>query len=286
MSVSAGNHLPETTPSKAGRAQFAACEALLNDGAVDACAAAAETLTRQYPKHARAWCLRAALAPQAEIALKHAERAKALKPDLDCVRTALARALVRSAVEAGKAHSEARISLLERALAEQDDPKTWYRLGRARREAKDLAGAADAFEKCGDDARAKFWAACCRGDPSEDAPIEHLEALYDGYAGRYDAHLSDALRSQAPALVAESVRGAKARKALDCGCGTGLSGRALFDAEACSKLDGVDLSEAMSEKARQTGLYEDVAKGELCPCAGVLHSNEETPNDRNVRRAD
>ena len=44
------------------REQFAACEALLNDGAVDACAAAAETLTKQYPKHARAWCLRAALA--------------------------------------------------------------------------------------------------------------------------------------------------------------------------------------------------------------------------------
>ena len=88
-----------------------------------------------------------------EIALKHAERAKALKPDLDCTRTALARALVRRAVEKGKAHSEARISLLERALAEQDDPKTWYRLGRARREAKDLAGAAGAFERCGDDAR-------------------------------------------------------------------------------------------------------------------------------------
>jgi len=269
------------------RTQFAACEALLNDGAVDACATAAETLTKQYPKHARAWCLRAALAPQASEALKHAERAKALKPDLDCTRTALARALVRRAVEAGKAHSDTRIALLERALAETpDDPKTWYRLGRARREAKDLAGAADAFEKCGDDARAKFWAACCRGDPSEDAPIEHLEALYDGYAGRYDAHLSDALRSQAPELVAESVRGTKARKALDCGCGTGLSGRALFDAEACLQLDGVDLSEAMCEKARATGLYEDVAKGELCPCAGVLHSNEETPNDRNVRRAD
>ena len=174
------------------RAQFAACEALLTKGDVEACAAAAETLTKQYPKHARAWCLRAALAPQADVALKHAERAKALKPDLDCVRTALARALVRRAVEKGKAHSEARISLLERALAEQDDPKTWYRLGRARREAKDLAGAADAFGKCGDDERAKFWAACCRGDPSEDAPIEHLEALYDGYAQRYDAHLSDA----------------------------------------------------------------------------------------------
>ena len=98
--------------------------------------------------------------------------------------------------------------------------------------------------------------------------------MYDGYAGRYDAHLSDALQSQAPALVAESVRGTKARKALDCGCGTGLSGRALFDAEACLQLDGVDLSEAMCEKARATGLYEDVAKGELCPCAGVRISHE------------
>ena len=101
-----------------------------------------------------------------------------------------------------------------------------------------------------------------------------------------DAHLSDALRSQAPALVAESVRGTKARKALDCGCGTGLSGRALFDAEACSKLDGVDLSEAMCAKARATGLYDTVSKGELCPYPASFISNEETPDDRNVRRAD
>ena len=54
------------------------------------------------------------------------------------------------AVEAGKAHSEARISLLERALAEQDDPKTWYRLGRAKREAKDLTGAAGRRVAAGD----------------------------------------------------------------------------------------------------------------------------------------
>ena len=47
------------------REQFAACEALLTKGDVEACAAAAETLTKQYPKHARAWCLRAALAPHA-----------------------------------------------------------------------------------------------------------------------------------------------------------------------------------------------------------------------------
>ena len=78
-------------------------------------------------------------------------------------------------------------------------------------------------------------------------------------------------------MVAESVRGAKARKALDCGCGTGLSGRALFDAEACLRLDGVDLSEAMCAKARDTGLYEDVAKGELCPYRGVRISHTKFP---------
>ena len=45
--------------------------------------------------------------------------------------------------------------------------------------------------------------------------------------------------------------------------------------KACTgTVQGVDLSEAMCENARATGLYEDVAKGELCPCAGVRISHE------------
>ena len=226
-------------------------------------------MTTQCPKMARAWCLRAALASHAELALEHAERAKALKPDLACAKTALARALVMSAAAAGKANSDARIALLERAVGEVDDSKVWYRLGRARREAKDFGGAAQAFEKCPGDRRAAFWAAACRGDASVDAPLDHLEALYDGYAGRYDAHLSVGLDSKAPALVAASVRGMKAVNALDCGCGTGLSGRALFAEGACLSLHGVDLSEQMCVKARATGLYGTVAKGELCTTSGV-----------------
>ena len=234
---------------------------------------------------ARAWCLRAALESQAAIALTHAERAKALKPDLACARTALARALVMSAAAAGKAHPDARITVLERAVGEVDDSKVWYRLGRARREAKDFGGAAQAFEKCPGDRRAAFWAAACRGDASVDAPLDHLEALYDGYAGRYDAHLSVGLDSKAPALVAASVRGLKAVNALDCGCGTGLSGRALFDEGACLTLDGVDLSEQMCVKARATGLYGTVTKGEFCTTSGVSFPIEKTPLMKR-RRAD
>ena len=135
------------------RARFAACEALLTKGDVDALRGRRRGFNKAVPEACAGPGAYERRAPQADVALKHAERAKALKPDLDCVRTALARALVRRAVGKGQGALEARISLLERALAEQDDPKTWYRLGRARREAKDLAGAADAFGKCGDDER-------------------------------------------------------------------------------------------------------------------------------------
>ena len=178
------------------------------------------------------------------------------------MRTAPARALVRRAVEAGKAHSEARISHRSAPWPSRTTPRRGTASAAPAR-GQGSGGSCTRFRAVRRrSSRAKFWAACCGGDPSEDAPIEHLEALYDGYAQRYDAHLSDALRQGAGARRGECPR-QEGRKALDCGCGTGLSGRALFDAEACSKLDGVDLSEAMCRESQSHGLYDTVAKGEL-----------------------
>ena len=174
--------------------------------------------------------------------------------------------------------------VLERALAEQDDPKTWYRLGRARREAKDLAGAADAFERCGDDARAKFWAACCRGDPSEDAPIEHLEALYDGYA-----QLRRAPLGRAPKPGAGARRGRLRRESTE---GLGLWLRhgplgprvircgGLFKTGRRRPLGG-DVRQGARHGALR-GMYPRASSVRIAASVSLMKH----PDDRNVRRAD
>ena len=48
---------------------------------------------------------------------------------------------------------------------------------------------------------------------------------------------------------------------LDLGCGTGLSGAAFKDLAA--RLDGIDLSPAMIEKARARGIYDSLAVADI-----------------------
>jgi predicted TPR repeat methyltransferase len=48
---------------------------------------------------------------------------------------------------------------------------------------------------------------------------------------------------------------------LDLGCGTGLSGEAFRDRAA--RLDGIDLSPAMVEKARARGIYRSLSVGDI-----------------------
>jgi predicted TPR repeat methyltransferase len=48
---------------------------------------------------------------------------------------------------------------------------------------------------------------------------------------------------------------------LDLGCGTGLSGAAFKD--LATQLDGIDLSPAMIEQARSSGIYDGLAIGDI-----------------------
>ena len=100
----------------------------------------------------------------------------------------------------------------------------------------------------------------------------YVRALFDEYAPRFDRHLLRDLNYRAPALIADRLRRVLGRtgrpfrfaRGLDLGCGTGLMGVALEG--ACTRLDGVDLSPRMLERARETGAYRVLEEGDLLDC--------------------
>ena len=94
------------------------------------------------------------------------------------------------------------------------------------------------------------------------APPAYVEALFDGFAERFDRQLVEMLDYRAPALLAELVAGRRARfkRILDLGCGTGLAAPALQ--RFGGQLTGVDLSSAMLAKAAERGGYDQLVRAE------------------------
>lgn len=97
------------------------------------------------------------------------------------------------------------------------------------------------------------------------ADADEARALYDEWAGSYDADLADDSQGYVgPVVAAEAV----ARIAgvdgeiLDAGCGTGLVGAALAQ-HGAHTIDGVDLSPGMLERAKATGAYRRLAPADL-----------------------
>jgi predicted TPR repeat methyltransferase len=142
----------------------------------------------------------------------------------------------------------------------------WFALGEARERLGDIEGAAAAFratlEADHSDALGAAPRLALLGD--EDAPsalpAAYVARLFDDYASRFNAHLTETLNYRGPALIAEALeRAAPGRRfasALDIGCGTGLMGEAVR--ERVDHLTGVDLSPAMIAKARERGLYDEL----------------------------
>lgn len=88
--------------------------------------------------------------------------------------------------------------------------------------------------------------------------------LFDRYADFFDTSMVQ-LRYEAPrilSIVVEVVMPGRADlRVLDLGCGTGLAGQALRP--LASRLEGVDLSPAMVEKARAREIYDGLEVGDL-----------------------
>ena len=105
------------------------------------------------------------------------------------------------------------------------------------------------------------------GTPAMTEP--YVRRLFDQYAGRYDAALTEHLHYSGPALLRDAVRSALERlgrpmrfaSLLDLGCGTGLAGQ-MFRPFA-GRLVGVDLSAAMIARAEAKGDYDRLVVGNL-----------------------
>jgi predicted TPR repeat methyltransferase len=99
---------------------------------------------------------------------------------------------------------------------------------------------------------------------SERASDAYVRALFDGYASRYDEHMTQQMGYVVHQLMAQKFRSlvpAPAR-VLDLGCGTGLLGAELSGYH----LIGVDLSQPMLDAAKKRG-YQELIQAEL---AGFL----------------
>ena len=86
------------------------------------------------------------------------------------------------------------------------------------------------------------------------APAAYVAALFDQYAGHFDAHLVEELAYRTPALIGAALARhgtATQLDTVDLGCGTGLCAAVLRPLSAT--LTGVDLSAAMLEKAHARG---------------------------------
>ncbi|MGC9953191.1 MAG: methyltransferase domain-containing protein [Rhizomicrobium sp.] len=102
-----------------------------------------------------------------------------------------------------------------------------------------------------------------RARPRSDAG--YVRHLFDQFSADYDARMLSQLSYRAPqilrALADLTMPGRDGLAMLDLGCGTGLSGAAFKDLTA--RLDGIDLSPAMIEKARARGIYDWLAVADI-----------------------
>lgn len=146
--------------------------------------------------------------------------------------------------------------------------RAWSERGSVLRELQQLDEAARCFEKAialgADPELHQFYLASVRGgQATTDTPRRYVESLFDDYAHDFQAHLVDQLKYRGyERLIAPLAEtGRHFAHALDLGCGTGLCGALLQP--FCDRIDGLDVSRAMLDKARQTGVYHDLTHADL-----------------------
>ena len=227
--------------------------------AAPSCAAAWNNLGTWHQERgerpAAADCYRRALALDSECGfIHHAEAHNNLGTLLaDEDRTAEAEACYRAALQVRPEFAEAhknRGAVLQ-ALGRHDEA---------------LASFREAVRLRPDFAEAAYKLAALSGErPPASAPAEYVAALFDGYAGEYDQHLTSTLQYRVPqvlrALLAEQVPEGSVLNVLDLGCGTGLSGAALRG--LARQLTGIDLSPRMLARARERGFYDHLIEGDI-----------------------
>jgi predicted TPR repeat methyltransferase len=105
------------------------------------------------------------------------------------------------------------------------------------------------------------------GDTMSRASDAYVREHFDKFAGAFDQNLAK-LGYHTPLLLSEELTArlkehgvTRVASLLDAGCGTGLSGS--FLRPMTGRLEGVDLSPGMLDRARERNLYDDLHEGEI-----------------------
>jgi predicted TPR repeat methyltransferase len=160
------------------------------------------------------------------------------------------------------------IAEFQRALrVEPGLDRARFLMGCAWLQAGEAEKALDAFARLEPDAPGLedkiAQAEAMRVRPRSDAG--YVRHLFDQFSTDYDARMLSQLSYRAPQILRELaglvMPGRAELAVLDLGCGTGLCGAAFLDLAA--RLDGIDLSPAMVERARARGIYDSVAVGDI-----------------------
>jgi predicted TPR repeat methyltransferase len=104
------------------------------------------------------------------------------------------------------------------------------------------------------------------GYTSKEPPKEYIKNLFDDFAERFNDSLVEGLQYRLPFLIKNLILKlhtikSKFEKAIDLGCGTGLSGKGLRDIS--ENLTGIDLSTNMVAKARELEVYDHLIVGDI-----------------------
>lgn len=95
--------------------------------------------------------------------------------------------------------------------------------------------------------------------------LDYAKNLFDNYALHYEKHMVDTLNYQTPHHMAKllhtHIENLHVERALDLGCGTGLSGVILR--ELCTHLTGVDLAPNMLIEAERKHIYDELIESDI-----------------------
>jgi predicted TPR repeat methyltransferase len=199
-------------------------------------------------------------------AIARFRRALTLRPDLADARVELGLALARQGrLEEAAAEARAAARLAGQSLFPR------YSFGTLLAKCGMKAEASAQFKLClaadPDDRQGArmFLAGLGQESMPERAPDALLGELYSSNASTWDQCLTGAHPYRGAELVGRAIERlaneSKELDVLDVGCGTGLAGPLLRPRARC--LDGIDLSPAMLEMAKEKKIYDTLQQGDL-----------------------